>query len=98
MEELVESQPEEINKTTDQENDQAVMQKEELSQRVKELLDSRNKIDQELEELKSKCDHKDHSVRYVQHNGTQALRIVCDICDSIIGFPNPKQIEEWKDI
>ncbi len=78
-------------------NDQVSMNKDELSSRVNRLLATISQAEKELYEIRSGCNHKDRSVKQLNVDGSSSVRIICDTCQSIVGYPTIKQIDEWKD-
>ena len=55
------------------------------------------KYKKELEEVRSDCSHKESKPKLVvDKNGTSAsLRIVCVVCDMVVGYPSSKELNEF---
>lgn len=93
MQSYYEEYIEEIN-NPDQ-NGQYSMNKDEISSKSKELLDIISNAEKELIEVQSKCRHKDRTVKSVNIRSKSEVRVVCDYCMLIVGYPSTKQIKEW---
>lgn len=96
MQEFIEERIEEIN-NPDQ-NGQDSMNKKEVSSRSNELLTIISNAEKELVELRSTCRHKDSSVKSISVRSISEVRIVCEDCQAVVGYPSTKQIKEWNSI
>ena len=68
------------------------------SNKVADLINKRQKIDKEIEDIQKGCPHFNRSVKYVRErldSQTMVIRYVCDECVSIIGYPNNKEIQNY---
>jgi hypothetical protein len=72
--------------------------KENISNRVKEIRNSISDLNKELSELILECRHPDgYTLKLITNiNGRRmGLRKVCNICDTVIGYPTNQEKDEW---
>jgi len=72
--------------------------KENISNRVKEIKNSIAILNKELSELTLDCRHSDgYNIKLIiKNDGSRVgLRKICDICDNIIGYPTSNEKNEW---
>ena len=72
--------------------------KENISNRVKEIKNSIIILNKELSELTQECRHNDgYSVKMITKNngGKVGLRKICDTCDTVIGYPTDHEMNQW---
>ena len=68
------------------------------SQKVATLLGERQKIEKEIEEIQSSCQHSIKSIKFVRERLDSTIMVVrhtCDECSSIVGIPNTNDLENF---
>jgi hypothetical protein len=68
------------------------------SQKVATLLEKRQKIEKEIEELQRSCQHPTKSVKFTRErldSTIMVIRYVCDECLLSIGYPSEKEIQNY---
>ena len=68
------------------------------SQKVAKLIEKRQKIEKEIEELQRSCEHSIKSVKFTRErldSQTMVIRYVCDTCLLSIGYPSEKEIQNY---
>jgi len=68
------------------------------SQKVATLLEKRQKIEKEIEELQRSCQHPTKSVKFTRErldSTVMVIRYVCDECLLSIGYPSEKEIQNY---
>ena len=66
--------------------------------KIAKLIERRQKIDKEIEDVKKRCPHSNISVKSVRErvdSSTLVIRWVCNECSQIVGIPNPQEIEKY---
>jgi len=67
-------------------------------QKVANLLEKRQKIEKEIEELQRSCQHSTKSIKNVRErldSQTTVVRWTCDTCFSIVGIPNNNELQNY---
>ena len=67
-------------------------------QKVATLLEERQKIEKEIEEIQKSCQHSQKSIKSVRErldSTTMVIRYVCDMCYLPIGYPNDKEQQDY---
>tara|TARA_R110002074_G_scaffold14934_1_gene51825 strand:+ start:277 stop:501 length:225 start_codon:yes stop_codon:yes gene_type:complete len=62
------------------------------------LLEKRQKIEKEIEELQKSCPHPTKSVKFTRErldSTVMVIRYVCDMCYLPIGYPNNKEQQDY---
>jgi len=68
------------------------------SQKVAKLIEKRQKIEKEIEELQRSCQHPTKSVKFTRErldSTIMVIRYVCDECLLSIGYPSEKEIQNY---
>ena len=68
------------------------------TQKVATLLEKRQKIEKEIEELQRSCQHPTKSVKFTRErldSTVMVIRYVCDECLLSIGYPSEKEIQNY---
>ena len=68
------------------------------SNKVADLIEKRQKITKEIEDIQKRCPHFSRSVKSVRErldSQTMFIRYVCDECLLIIGYPNNKEMQNY---
>jgi hypothetical protein len=69
------------------------LEKEEIINLIKKLMEEGNVLIKDIEELQKECKHKDgYEVRFEQ--GTNEVRRLCKNCGSVIGYPSEDDLKE----
>ena len=66
--------------------------------KVAKLINKRQKIDKEIEDIQKECPHFYVSVKSVRErldSTTTVIRHVCDDCFSIVGIPNNDDLQKF---
>ena len=66
--------------------------------KVTKLINKRQKIDKEIEDIQKECPHFYVSVKSVRErldSTTTVIRYVCDECFSIVGIPNNDDLQKF---
>ena len=66
--------------------------------KVATLLEERQKIEKEIEEIQKSCQHPTKSIKNVRErldSTTMVIRYVCDACLLSIGYPSEKEIQNY---
>jgi len=66
--------------------------------KVVALLEKRQKIEKEIEELQKSCGHPSKSVKFTRErldSTVMVIRYVCDMCYLSIGYPNNKEQQDY---
>ena len=66
--------------------------------KVATLLEERQKIEKEIENLQKSCQHSTKSIKYVRErldSTTMVVRYVCDECCLIVGIPNNDKLQNF---
>ena len=66
--------------------------------KVATLLEERQKIEKEIEEIQKSCQHPQKSIKYVRErldSTTTIIRYVCDECYLIVGIPNNNKLQNF---
>ena len=66
--------------------------------KVAKLINKRQKIDKEIEDIQKECPHFYVSVKSVRErldSTTTVIRYVCDECFSIVGIPNNDDLQKF---
>ena len=74
------------------------MSKDDIMSRSNELLTIISNAERELEEVRYNCRHNDRTMKMINNREVSSLRIVCDDCHKIVGYPALNQIDKWKHI
>lgn len=64
--------------------------------RINELNKQIKNLVQEKNEIQKTCTHKQKKVRFL--DGTNNMRLFCEECDLMIGFPSQIEIDEFLNI
>ena len=62
------------------------------------LLEKRQKIEKEIEELQKSCPHPTKSVKFTRErldSTVMVIRWTCDTCYSIVGIPNNNELQNY---
>jgi hypothetical protein len=74
-----------------EENDDNLKKK---SQQLQLLIE---KYKKELDNVRSDCNHKSKKVKLIVEPGTSGVfRLVCEICDKIVGYPSKSDLDDFK--
>jgi len=68
------------------------------SNKVADLLNKRQKIDKEIENLQKTCNHPTKSIKSIRErldSHTTVIRWVCNECLLVIGYPSKQEIERF---
>ena len=68
------------------------------SNKVADLINKRQEITKEIEDIQKRCPHSSRSVKYIRErldSQTMVIRYVCDECLLIIGYPNYKEMQNY---
>ena len=68
------------------------------SNKVADLIDKRQKITKEIEDIQKRCPHFSRSVKSVRErldSQTMFIRYVCDECYLIVGIPNNDNLQKY---
>ena len=66
--------------------------------KVATLLEERQKIEKEIENLQKSCQHSTKSIKSVRErldSTTMVIRYVCDECYLIVGIPNNDKLQKF---
>ena len=66
--------------------------------KVAALLEKRQKIEKEIEEIQKSCEHPTKSVKFTRErldSTTRVIRYVCDMCYLSIGYPSKEEIQNY---
>ena len=66
--------------------------------KVADLLNKKQKIEKEIEEVQKTCKHPAKSLKSIRErvdSSSTVIRWVCDECFLSIGYPNNKNINEY---
>jgi len=66
--------------------------------KVAKLLEERQKINKEIEDIQKECPHFYASIKSVRErldSTTNVIRYVCDSCSSIVGIPNNNDLQNF---
>ena len=66
--------------------------------KVAKLIEKRQKIDKEIEDIQKECPHFNISIKSVRErldSTTMVIRYVCDECYSITGIPNNDKLQNF---
>ena len=64
--------------------------------KVATLLEERQKIEKEIEEIQKTCQHSTKSIKYVRErldSTAMVVRWTCDTCCLIVGIPNNDNLQ-----
>jgi RNase P subunit RPR2 len=64
--------------------------------RINELNKQIKDLEKEKTEIQQECSHKLTKVKFLE--GTNTMRLFCKECDSLLGFPNQQEIDEFLNI
>ena len=70
------------------------MDETDIKRRIEQLKAQTKDASKEIEELQSTCNHKESQIKAIGEQ-FNSLRIVCKVCDRPLGYPGPKEIEEY---
>ena len=68
------------------------------SNKVADLIDKRQKITKEIEDIQKRCPHFSRSVKSVRErldSSSLVIRYVCDECYLIVGIPNNDNLQNF---
>ena len=68
------------------------------SNKVADLINKRQEITKEIEDIQKRCPHSSRSVKSVRErldSTTMVIRYVCDECLIVIGYPNDKEMQNY---
>ena len=68
------------------------------SNKVADLLNKRQKIDKEIENIQKSCRHPSKTIKLIRErvdSSIPVIRWVCDVCSQIVGIPNSKEIKKY---
>ena len=68
------------------------------SNKVADLINKRQEITKESEDIQKRCPHSSRSVKSVRErldSTTMVIRYVCDECLIVIGYPNDKEMQNY---
>ena len=68
------------------------------SNKVADLINKRQKIDKEIEDIQKECPHFSKSIKSVRErldSTTTVIRYVCNECFSIVGIPNNDDLQKF---
>ena len=66
--------------------------------KVAKLIERRQKIKKEIEDIQKRCPHFNTTVRQVRENvdsTSPSIRYVCDECLKVLGYPNQQEMENY---
>ena len=66
--------------------------------KVAKLIEGRQKIDKEIEDIQTGCPHSNISLKSVRErvdSSSIIIRWVCDECSSIVGIPNYNELQNY---
>ena len=62
------------------------------------LIERRQKIDKEIEDIQKKCPHPNISIKSIRErvdSSSTIIRWVCNECSQIVGIPNQQEIKKY---
>ena len=68
------------------------------SNKVADLINKRQEIDKEIEDIQKGCPHFNRSIKNVRErldSTSMITRYVCDKCSLIIGIPNNDELQNY---
>jgi len=63
------------------------------NRRVDKLLDNRSKIDKEIYQIQSECNHKTKTLRMLPEGSFHEVRWVCEDCRKKLGWPQKHELD-----
>jgi len=69
-----------------------------MKSKVADLINKRQKIDKEIEDIQKGCPHSSRSIKNVRErldSTTMIIRYVCDECSRIIGYPSKEATQNY---
>ena len=63
-------------------------------QRVVYLLEKKRKIDKEIDDIQSKCNHSNKVIKQVQVRNSFNPRWTCQDCNRILGYPTDFELKK----
>ena len=63
------------------------------NRRVDKLLDKRSKIDKEIYQIQSECNHKTKTLRMLPEGSFHEVRWVCEDCRKKLGWPQKHELD-----
>ena len=66
--------------------------------KVAKLIESRQKINKEIEDIQKRCPHFNTSIKQIRENldsVSPSIRYVCDECSMILGHPTQQEINNF---
>ena len=63
------------------------------NRRVDKLLDKRSKIDKEISQIQSECNHKTKMLRMLPNGSCHEVRWVCEDCRLKLGYPTEPEAD-----
>jgi len=66
--------------------------------KVAKLIEKRQKIDKEIEDIQKRCPHLNVSIKSTRErldSTTIIIRYVCDECLATIGYPSKEEIQNY---
>ena len=68
------------------------------SNKVADLINKRQKINKEIEDIQKGCPHFNKSIKYVRErldSSTMVIRYVCNECLLPVGYPSNKEMQNY---
>ena len=70
-----------------------IMESKIIKELINKKLEDISKLQEEVDELQSKCKHNNVVVKNVSE-GVFSLRLVCETCSKVIGYPSSSDLKE----
>lgn len=74
------------------END-SINNPEDIKKAVGSIENSVKSLEKQKLEIQTKCKHKDGT--HIAFDESKSVRVVCDTCESIIGYANPEETKTF---
>ena len=65
--------------------------------KVDKLVDKKRKLEKEIEQLQSACNHKNKVISLVRIGSSHSVRWVCNDCSKVLGWPTDWERERFFD-
>ena len=63
---------------------------------VEQLLSDKRKIEIQIDKLQHDCKHEKQVIKQVaDDNGSSKIRRVCESCGQVVGYPSPKETQNF---
>jgi len=63
--------------------------------KVDRLIDQQRKLDKEIEQIQSECNHKNKVISMIHEGSSHTVRWVCNDCSMVLGWPSEHEKQKF---